>query len=510
MEKSSAANIEQVARFFIENVPHLGVSKRGVASVFRESTGKAVYLKQTPGAFKICFEALSDEAKGKFYETFPTLLLSLQRGIDDPSIVYHIEQTLNQRLGQPVQPRREGAPGEVYFNDVIATPLSELKLIYNIKNLQKSFLYEECSDITHTYDFEFINKRLRQVLGEGYDDWISTNSMDCVVEYRPTQPRFVEVPEKGYLVFNSWNDAEWRLGWQPSEGIDCPPEVKEFMDVFIPDPKERKCVYSWLRDATFERAEPILVLCGRPGTGKNILVEHIAGALVGKNNYRSASRGFYKSQFHAGVSNCRVFFLDEMYLTPDARETLKAYHNGTASIERKGVDVGDPEKIYASFALANNHDSKIKLEYTDRKFFVPQISEVPLEEALGKEKIDQLSSLLRDQDFLRRLGSYLFYNFKPQAAVRFPKNAFFKRLCINSYPHWFRRFLHIMQVSSEVNSKKFNKGHRTVDVFELKDSIKHYEAQFKEPLCEFEIDQFGNWTAKSKLYKDDSVSEVIL
>lgn len=402
-------------------------------------------------------------------------------------------------------PKRPVNPDGVYFNDEIPTPVSKLKYIVNLYEGSKSFIYDPVEDRAYRYDHEIILPRLKKVLGkDNLDNWMSTNSMDCRVAYRPDVRARIIDDEKP-KVFNTWVEAEWKKNWGiPAKKTNPPQLFKDFMRALFPTADDRRSAAAWLRDCTFDRAEPILVLSGAPGVGKNLFVEYLARALVGGTNYRAAARGFGKSYFHANVSQCRVFFLDEMNLTHDARESLKSYHNGLATIERKGVDNADPEPIHASFAVANNYPKYIKLEYSDRKFFVPELTNTKLTTTLGQSKIDEFTAALdTSPEFLQDIASYLHSNFTPGSAQDFKKNEKFRALCIGSYPLTFQRFITACAENSEISGKKFNRAQgRKLCFLELKEHIQHYEIQFGEELATtVEVD--GTWTAVSKKYKPE-------
>jgi hypothetical protein len=390
----------------------------------------------------------------------------------------------------------------VTFNDVIDTPMTKLQFIINAKNTKKCFLYCEETDWFDDYPFDFVRTRASQVLGkEEAPKWAASNSLDCDIGYNPNETR-IFWPSESKRVFNLYRHPAWRQGWaEPTKAPAIPSLIKDFLQALLPEKADQTTVAAWLRDATFARAEPILVLSGSPGVGKNILIEHVAAALVGNpGNYRSATRAFGKSYFHNNVSQCRLFFLDEMNLTHDARESLKSYHNGVGSIERKGVDAGDPEKIFASFAIANNYPQYIKLEYSDRKFYVPQLTTTPLRDSLGQTKIDELLTALRSDDFLRDFAAYLFAKFRPGQSARFKKNETFRQLCLNSYPPWFQRFIKAAHENTEISSKKFNRGiHRKADAQELQQQIDHYRVNFGKEIATLKADG-PEWLATSLVY----------
>jgi hypothetical protein len=515
---NNAAVLQAVGKFFAEKTANLVRKKRGDL-VLLEPKGKPIILKPAT-AYSLLFKALDKIDRTAFNKEFAEYLEDFSDSTFPPYIHKAVAEALigtDKDEGRPDKamaskcPSR--APGEIYFNDTIQTPISKLKLIYNVKDRRHSFLYDETKDITHMYDFDFIMMRLKHLLGDNTQDWVESNSEDCVLEYRPFAPRIFPDIEAESKVFNTWIEAPWRKDWdisiEPYE-IERPEPVAKYLRAFTRDEQDAHELSAWLRDCVFGRAEPILVLCGLPGVGKNIFIENICGGMVGRNNYRQASRGFHKTQFHNNVSSCRLFFLDEMNLTPEARETLKAYHNGTATIERKGKDVGDPEKIWASFAIANNHKQKISLEYTDRKFFVPRLSEKPLLDSMTQADIDELIAFMVSPQKIRSYAAHLWHTYPAGSSIRFRKNEFFKELCINSYPHFFRRLHALLMMMPEVTHKKFGKGlgrNGGAEFFEIRDTLVHFESNFGLKIAELFVEANGGWTAKSLIFKDENIGK---
>lgn len=493
------AAYEVAANCFLEAIPSLHLGKSG-----RLTPGGAT-LNPDDKLFMKLFRLLSLERQQSLLTELGVNYLPMTKGSDTASIYMAMVNALEgTSRDKRLRPKAQPEVGQAYFNDAIKTPLSELKLILNLEDRKRSFLYDPKRDVIHRIDYEIILDRIKSVLGkDAAYTWIETNSIDSRIVYRPNNPRIYKDIQSDYMLFNMWNEASWRIDWRPTpEPIPCPPELDAFMRALFPEDECRHSVYCWIRDAVFGRAGPILILCGIPGAGKNIFVQSLVANLVGVDNYRSASRGFNKSQFHNGVSKCRLFFLDEMPLSAESRETLKAYHNGQATIERKGKDVEDPEPIFASFVIANNTPHKVVLEYTDRKFFAPVISSIPLTQQWDKQRIDNfVERLSNDATFLQEIASHLFHAYEPGEAIKFKKNAFFKRLCLNSFTYDFRMFHYACSKAQTIDSRAMAKTRRRhVDPFMLRDVLEQYEQQFGEKLAHLEIDPSGTWKATSLIF----------
>ena len=394
---------------------------------------------------------------------------------------------------------------DTYLNDSIKTPLSKLKIIYNVKCRRKSAIYDTAADIIYTYDHDLTLDILKARLGvDGRADYLGAHTEYCIFSYVPGKPRiaFDKDGAAEHKIFNLWSEADWRIGWTPAPQDTLPALVEKFFKVFIEDEGDRNSTLAWLRDMTFGKADPILILCGEPGIGKNLFVQKLATALVGKVNYREAARGFKDSSFHNNVSQCRLFFMDEMELTVNARDTLKSYHNGSAAIERKGVDVSDPEPIHASFVLANNFEKYIRLEYTDRKFFAPKLTKRPLEEKMTMNQIKTLvSKIENDRAYLQQIGNYLFHKYAQGDSKDFKKTEFFEALCVQSYPVWFQRFIMSCKAYDKFTNKMFNRTTRHAsEPHDIKANIEHYKSTFKKPLATMEIRGDGTWVVTSEIF----------
>lgn len=492
--------VNDLAALFVEHTPSLLLTKRDCI------TANGHYLKkEDPKLFIRLYEALDSKAVAKLVSSFADHYKDLQEGAHRAELYDALSSALS-RTHRDARPP-ESQPGGARLNDVISTDLHSIKLILNTRNRSKSFLYDPVKDIIHQWDYEIIKDRVRSILGaEGAGNWFQANTEDCVLTYRPYQPRLFR--EGDTQLFNSWSQAAWRKDWVPDPKAECPPLFREFLEHSLADEESRHFVQAWLRDAAFERAEPILVLCGAPGSGKNTLIQAVAGALVGEANFQLAQHGFVHSSFQSGIAGYQIFFLDEKPLYQDGRDVLKGLHNGLTTFERKGEDVGSPERIYASIALANNTASRIKLEYTDRKFYVPMLATQSLEKTWGRDKITEFRSYLAIPHILQQLASYLFHAFKPQAVNSFPKTELFKTICINSFPTEYRAFIHACTLLETFNDKLMARRRKRPDPVELQDFIQTYEEQFNQPLADLLTHGNGTWVARSKIYKkpeDDNV-----
>lgn len=416
--------------------------------------------------------------------------------------------TFGKRLTQAIAKQLDEASSEmgvdpnIIFSADLPIPIRELKFVYNLKAYRKSFLYQESKDLVFPFDFEAVKERLEVLVGKkNTPSWISDNSINCYVRYVPNQPRLFTLPDSEASIFNTWSPAAWAIGWEPPKvKCPCPLELDIFLSHLFPDAPSNRAMRAWLRDATFSRAFPILVLTGTPGTGKNTLIEVVTAALVGIPNYKLGATSWGKTRFPAAILTCRLFFKDEINLDQDTRDLLKAVHNTHFTAEEKHMPVGGQEEVHASVAVANNFPSQIKLEYSDRKFFAPEITQIPLDEVQSIQEIEAFVALFTDVAYLRRIADYLYSNFEVGESRAFPKTELFKRLCINSYAGAQRAFIDHCRKSPIIESDTINRNRHTMDCAQAQDLILHYETNFKEGLATLEPGAAGfDWRAISKI-----------
>lgn len=347
--------------------------------------------------------------------------------------------------------------GAIYFNDSIPCPLSRLLVIENVMEDSGSALYDPDTDVSYPYAFKVIERTLLRKLGEEIlGEWYSTNLRQAIFSYRPHKGRLFK--EDKHWVFNGWNKPEWMIGWVPDPTVTALPEETEtFIKHLAPNEFDRNHLLAWLKDAVFSRAEPILILRGDPGCGKNLFLEHLGAALVGSTgsslNYSKATRKFTQSSFHAYMARSCLFVLDEFELTDTLKQTLKDYANGIAVLEEKNKRVSTPITLSCSFSLVANKKDQIKLEVDDRKFFVPTLNTQDLLLVQSRDWVDNLARVLwLDVDYQRHIASYL--KFKVKHIKNFPiKTPQFMELCWLTHPAYLQAFMSMAVARKEFVAK---------------------------------------------------------
>lgn len=392
-------------------------------------------------------------------------------------------------------------------------PVGNLVLVVSAEDDNHAYVYCVETERFKKHTRKFAVSAIRRAIGDKdeAERFLAERTIDVDFVYDPfSDGKKLRKTDHGYT-FNTYTGADWPEGWTPPSDPVKPPELwAEFMGIFVPDEPCRRATEAWLRDAVFTRADPILVLCGIPGVGKNIFIQIFARALVAKHNFALASPRF-REGFNSQIANCRVFYMDEVALDPKLREQLKAYHNSTAAIEKKGKDAETIENIWASFAVSNNNLTNIKLEYNDRKFFAPDLGTKNLDAYWPKSKQAAFVALADDRDYLRELAGYL-YSYYPEGASRsYPKTEILKRIAFAQYPVWFRHLYDVCHEAEIVREREFNRklglGRKTgiTDIYKIEELVKHFRATFETSLGEVLKDDDNHWVVRSALVGRDPI-----
>lgn len=411
---------------------------------------------------------------------------------------------------------KEGKPsqtdiGAIYFSDAIKTPLNEIYQCIDIENNQ-SKLWDKKEDQIYSVHNDVLASRLEERLGDALCAWLANNRIDCSFGYYPTKDeRLVKIPGSAIPKLNLYRKPAWKIGWKPSFEAGEPTMFLDLAKFFIGGDQKEKCLkafLAWYRDCLFSRATPILILRGVPGVGKNILMQETLMALLGFDNWASAESNFLNSAFHAVLTRSQLFLLDERPLDQKMKELLKQYYNGVGMFQRKYVETGTPENIFASLVLTNNYKRNVKLEANDRKFFVPDLNTAMLMDYWGQEKIDAYLESLKDPEELRKIASWLYFNFDDGESKNFPKTKSFFDLCESGTPEWFRTLRTLAQRNKTVTSKMLTKElgtRKRIGFFTVQDEMENDAIMNKRSIGDLVDEGAGGWTLTSKIFKDSEV-----
>lgn len=190
----------------------------------------------------------------------------------------------------------------------------------------------------------------------------------------------VEVSER---VFNSF--AGYMHKVQPAINFQlCEPILYQFREVWA---NGNASIYEYLLNffahlvqKPQQRMDTALIVRGRQGAGKGILVDFIGKKVLGNRWYAYIDKiGDLFKKFNAQFTNKLLTCVDETRTCEKSRgeisDELKAIITRTqVNIERKGIDVISVSD-YNNYIFLTNRDTPLPIEADDRRFFAFDASE---------------------------------------------------------------------------------------------------------------------------------------
>lgn len=158
----------------------------------------------------------------------------------------------------------------------------------------------------------------------------------------------------------------------------------EFLEYLFPIERERKDAERWC--ATLIARPEVRMLYGMllvsecQGMGKSTLGERILAPLVGMQNAGfPGERDVVESNFNGWIANKRLVVVGEIY----TGQSFKAYNILKSYLTDKSIEVN--EKFQRPYTIENwahvlacsNSKKALRIEESDRRWFYPQLSEVP-------------------------------------------------------------------------------------------------------------------------------------
>lgn len=265
--------------------------------------------------------------------------------------------------------------------------------------------------------------------------------------YNDFEKRLIVLENQKVVEFNCFVPPAWRCddNGRLDTHIEAkyqapkPPKVfTDFMEHLFPDAHQRRFVYHWMHQAIFSRNETYLVLNGKKGAGKNLFCD-LLGKLVGEDYYRKANERFFDEGFNALLDRARLILLDELKVENTKHiNRLKSYINKGQNIERKGVDADKTIETFNSYIINNNDISDMLLVWDDRRFSVPDITDIKLLDVWEQSKVDAFVELFDDLEFLRSVGFWIKQHGRSEefGTFHFLRGERFWKIVFNSLTEW--------------------------------------------------------------------------
>lgn len=228
---------------------------------------------------------------------------------------------------------------------------------------------------------------------------IKASAMCCKVAYNSNNPSHFYKEEHGFEdglevnVFNLYQAPPWRkivLSSPP----ELPPLFKKFINHFFVNEESRKYFFQWAKYMLIARNNTALTMITDPGTGKNTC-SAILKALVGDSNYSLPRNKLFEGQFNYQICYKQLVYFDETIIDDNAKEVIKLILNDEIEIERKGQDPFRAQN-FASYVFSNNQKNSNRINHKDRRFSIPDITDVPLLDVFTHDEIREFRDILSD------------------------------------------------------------------------------------------------------------------
>lgn len=303
------------------------------------------------------------------------------------------------------------------------------------------------------YNFDIFKDQLPK---DTYDVLFSQQE-NAIVTFNPFRDLTYEAPletttgVEEHTHYNLYVKPRWRFEKAKTEFPKCEKYVRPFLEHLFPLEDERKRVLCWMAGVIKHRRNDILLLVGTKGNGKGTFKD-LVSAMVGNHNQMIAGSDFCKDKFNGEIAYKQFIRTDEFKVKGERKENLKKFSNDVISIERKG---GDPILVenFCSFCVANNYDNSVHLDYNDRRFFVPQLSEKNLVEVWPEQSILEFRHLINTLDFQTELPYWIEQEVEKNGLEYTGNSPYrterFYELVEKSKPKWWREFKNILKSKPE-------------------------------------------------------------
>lgn len=226
-----------------------------------------------------------------------------------------------------------------------------------------------------------------------------------------------------------------------------PSDIIAMLKHVLPLKTEREYFYAWVYTSITSRAMVYMVLCGKPGLGKN-RIKLLLRALHGEHNSVDGKKetfGANQSKFNSQMAESTLNWLDELKITQDMEPRMKEYQNPFISIERKGVDATRSTEIFCSMVVSNNELRDNYLPFNARKFAPLVTGPTDLKLTMTDQEITEMSDRLgetpgkMDVRYVAQIAKWLL-TIGPKHVAKFRhleyKGPMFWEMAHASMSHW--------------------------------------------------------------------------
>lgn len=281
--------------------------------------------------------------------------------------------------------------------------------VVNFYNPDESYLYTSKTGRIRAASL----KSIQQIITEkkALSRYLDNHKKLAVMLYNPFA---LEGPfgldDEGFTTFNVYQPPPWRreayFHKKPLSTItDVPTEIVDFLQHYCDgDQPSIKWTLDWAANCLRAKNLTFKTAVGDQGSGKNKFSE-IMREVVGASNFvKVRGSEILRNKFNSQLRNKQFVLVNEVsMIEKDEIDKAKDFADKMIEIEAKGEDAVEANN-YASFFFASNRKDSVKIDPSDRRFSVIQLTDTNLTKAMPSSKIDQLTSI----EVTNNLGLYLW------------------------------------------------------------------------------------------------------
>lgn len=287
-----------------------------------------------------------------------------------------------------------------------------------LKNsLLNSILVTDAVDATNYFFYnteamrqEFFDRNnLPKILSQ--EERKNMKSVLAYMNYEPGNNNVFFRDRRGYLVYNTYEPPFWKRdlfyhGKEIPQGR-IPENIDKYLKHFTDGDKESyEYVLDWIATAMRSRNYTVLTAIGNEGVGKGVLFG-IMRTIFGDNNSKIVTDRVFKTNFNDQLENKHLVFIDEISLEDKTSyDKFKAIVNDEMEVEGKNRDAKTIENK-ASYYVASNHYTALKIDNGDRRISAIQIADRSLLEVIPADEVKNLFTEETVKDF-----AYFLYHRK--------------------------------------------------------------------------------------------------
>lgn len=289
-----------------------------------------------------------------------------------------------------------------------AIKISRCDFYIDVKNPQRSVLFNPTTGAMETNIKEQII--VRALLPSQKAEYYSMNVKLAKFHYDPYAVGPLTKDEEGAELFNVYQPPIWRRD-NYFKGTPLPPApplpdlIERYLNHYTDgNAASKEYVLDWSANLLHRRNFTFKTSVGDAGVGKGKYGD-IMRLVVGPSNFVKVRDEIFRSKFNGQLKNKQLVHVDEFSIEDkESADRCKDLANSKIEIESKGVDAEEIEN-HASFFFSSNRMDSVKIEPSDRRFSIIQLTDTSLLKHFTLEEIRQLE----DPTIIEQFALFLWY-----------------------------------------------------------------------------------------------------